>query len=68
MSDTPQDQDDFTLSAEIMDRAERKALKAKAKKEATEKAKKLEPTEEEIELALANTKLAEVERAKEEYV
>ena len=64
MSDTPKDDEDFTLSAEIMDRAERKALREKAKLEAKEKAKKLEPTQDEIEAALANRKFIEAEKAK----
>ncbi len=63
MSDTPKDDDDgITLSAEIMDRAERKALKEKAKAE--EAARKVEPTQDEIEAALSNSKLAEAKKAK----
>lgn len=64
MSDTPKDDEDFTLSAEIMDRAERKAFREKAKLEAKEKAKKFEPTQDEIEAALANSKFIEAEKAK----
>jgi len=63
MSDTPKDDDDgITLSAEIMDRAERKALKEKARQE--EASRKVEPTKDEIEAALANSKLAEAQKAK----
>lgn len=64
MSDIPNDEEDFALSAEMIDRVERKALKEKARLEAQEKAKKLEPSQDEIELALANSKLAEAEREK----
>ncbi len=63
MSDTPPtDEDNVILSAEVTDRAERKALKEKAKAE--EKAKKIEPTQDEIEAALANSKFAEAEKLK----
>ena len=62
MSDTPADEDNVVLSAEIMDRAERKALKKKQKEE--EEANKVKPTQDEIEAALAQSKLAEAEKAK----
>jgi len=61
MSDTPSD-DDVTLPAEIMDRAERKALKKKLKEE--EAAKKTARTQGEIEATLAQSKLAEAEKLK----
>ena len=60
--DTLPDDEGVTLSVDIMDRAERKALKEKAKKEAA--AKKVEPTQDEIEAALAKSKLAAAEKAK----
>lgn len=62
MSDTPEDDDKVTLSAEMMDREERKALKKKQREE--EEANKVEPTQDEIEQALANSKLAEAQKAK----
>jgi len=63
MSDTEDNVDKVLgISAEIMDRAERKALKQKEKAEA--KTKKVEPTQQEIEAALANSKLAAVQKAK----
>ncbi len=67
MSDTPKDEDDgITLSVEIMDRAERKALKEKAKAEAA--AKKVEPTQDEIEAALATSKLANAQKVKRKRI
>lgn len=65
MSDTPPssaDEPNVALSAEMMDREERKALKKKKKEE--EQANKVEPTQDEIEAALARSKLAEAEKAK----
>ena len=62
MSDDAQDDDGIVLSAEIMDREERKALKKKAKEE--EAAKKVKKTPEEIEAALARSKFAEAQKAK----
>lgn len=63
MSDaTSEDEDNIVLSAEMMDREERKALKAKQKAE--EEAKKIKPTQDEIEAALAQSKLAEAQKAK----
>lgn len=61
MSDTPSDEDEgVVLSAEMIDREERKKQKAAAKAEA--EAKKPKRTREEIEAALAKSKLAAAER------
>jgi len=62
MSDDTSDDSGVVLSAEIMDRAERKALKEKARKE--EEAKKKEKTPDEIEAALAQGKLAAAQKEK----
>ena len=62
MSDDAQEDDGIVLSAEIMDREERKALKKKAKEE--EAAKKVKRTPEEIEAALARSKFGEAQKAK----
>ena len=63
MSDIPQDEDDgITLSAEVMDRAERKRLREQQKAE--ENANKLPQSEEEIERSLANSKLAKAKLEK----
>lgn len=67
--DTPPptpDDDNVVLSAEIMDRAERKRLKKKQKEE--EEANKVKPTKDEIEQALAQSKLAKAERAKKRKI
>lgn len=67
MSDTPMDDDDgVTLSAEIMDREERKALKEKEKAE--EEANKVERSQEEIEAALAQSKMVAAEKAKRKKI
>ncbi|MEM7651029.1 MAG: hypothetical protein AAF204_02965 [Pseudomonadota bacterium] len=62
MSDEANTDDEITLSAEMMDRAERKALKKKIKEE--EAAKKAQRTPEEIEAALKRSKLAEAQKKK----
>ncbi len=62
MSDLPEDEKDVVLSAEIMDRAERKAMKEQLRKEEEDKKAKLSDAE--IEAALENTQLAKAEIAK----
>ena len=62
MSDDAQQDDEPLLSAEMMDRDERKALKKKEKEE--EEAKKVKKTPEEIEAALARSKFAEAKKKK----
>ena len=63
MSDEVSDDDNgVTLSAEIMDREERKKLKAK--KKAEEDAKKAPPTEEELKAAVAESKRLEAQKKK----
>ncbi|MEZ5815329.1 MAG: hypothetical protein R3E13_11525 [Alphaproteobacteria bacterium] len=67
MSDTPKDDDNTedggaTLGAEIMDRAERIALKAKAKAKAASKKTEIAPDE--VEIALANSKMAATQKLK----
>ena len=64
MSDELAGDEEITLSAEMMDREERKALKKKLKEQEAEQAKKLQPAQDEIEAALANSKLAEAQKAK----
>ena len=63
MSDasTP-DEEKVVLSVEMMDREERKRLKKKQKEE--EDAKKVKPTQDEIEAVLAESKLVAAEKAK----
>lgn len=58
------DEEAVVNSTEMVDRAERKRLKEEKKKAEQEKKKKLSPADEEIEAALANSKLAEAQRLK----